>query len=569
MNLNNPSWFKYYRDDQKHLQYPDCSMFDMVKKVSESYPKETAINFYGLKTSFKTFVEKIEVCAKALVELGIEENEKVTICMPNTPQALIFFYALNRIGALPNMIHPLSSEGEIVSYLSMSKSKTILTLDQFISKINNIEDRVVLDHIVCACIKDELPFVTGIGYTFTSGKGIPTYKTEGNVIVWNDFMKLGKQSHRNINVIRKGNDPAAILYSGGTTGTTKGIVLSNLNFNALGLQTAAAGDCLKVGGKMLSIMPIFHGFGLGVCIHTALIHGACCILVPQFSIKTYPGLLKKYKPNYIAGVPTLYEALLKSEKMKGIDLSQLDGVFSGGDSLSIELKRKVDAFLKEHGSKEQVREGFGLTECVTASCLTPRSFNKEGSIGIPFPDTYYKIVAPNTHDEVEVGQEGEIVISGPTVMLGYMDNPKETNSTLQLHEDGLVWMHTGDVGMMDADGFVYFKHRLKRMIVSSGYNIYPGQLENIIDAHPSVLYSTVIGVKDSYKGQKVKAFIVLKPDVEPSEAVKESIAAHCKKNIAKYSLPYEYEFRKELPKTLVGKVAYRKLEEEEENKLNN
>ena len=320
---------------------------------------------------------------------------------------------------------------------------------------------------------------------------------------------------------------------------------------------------------MLSIMPVFHGFGLGIGIHTMLINGCKCILIPAFSAQTFGTLLKKNQPNFIAGVPTLYEALLKSEKMKGINLSCLKGVFSGGDSLSIELKKKVDKFLKEHGADIQIREGYGMTESVTASCLTPKNYAREGSIGLPFPDTYYKIVKTNTQEEVPYGTEGEICINGPTVMLGYVGNPKETAHTLQVHPDGLTWLHTGDLGYIDEDGFVYFKQRLKRMIVSSGYSIYPSQLENIIDAHDAVLMSTVIGVDDPYKIQKVKAFVVLKPDVSPTDEVKESIRLHCEKNIAKYAMPYEFEYRESLPKTLVGKVAYTILEAEEKEKQEN
>ena len=226
------------------------------------------------------------------------------------------------------------------------------------------------------------------------------------------------------------------------------------------------------------------------------------------------------------------------------------------------MKHKVDAFLRAHNASVQIREGYGTTECVTASCLTPKDYARDGSIGIPFPDTYYKIVRTGTTQEVEPGTEGEICISGPTVMLGYLDNPEETAQTLRSHDDGRVWLHTGDLGTMDADGFVYFRQRIKRVIITSGYNVYPSQLENIIDGHEKVLLSCVIGVKDPYKMQKVKAFVVLKTDVTPSEAVRQELLAYCRQRIAKYAMPYEIEFREELPKTLVGKVAYRVLEEE-------
>ena len=289
--------------------------------------------------------------------------------------------------------------------------------------------------------------------------------------------------------------------------------------------------------------------------------------MPRFTADSYAKLLLKYRCNFIAGVPTLYEALLRLPAMKNADLSCLKGVFSGGDSLSVELKKRFDKFLMDHGAVVQVREGYGLTECVTASCLTPYQTAKEGSIGIPFPDTYYKIVKPGTHKELPYGQEGEICLSGPTVMKGYLNHPEETEQTLQEHEDGLTWVHTGDLGAMDQDGFVYFKQRIKRMIVTSGYNVYPSQLENVFDAHQLVQMSCVIGVPDALKIQKVKAFIMLKPGVVASQETKDELMAYARKHIAKYALPYDIEFRAELPKTLVGKVAYRELEEEELGKL--
>ena len=320
----------------------------------------------------------------------------------------------------------------------------------------------------------------------------------------------------------------------------------------------------KPGDKMLAVMPIFHGFGLGVCIHSMLSQGGRCLLIPRFNPQSYAKLLKKHKPNFIAGVPTLYEALLRLKTLKHVDLSCLKGVFSGGDSLSIELKKRFDKFLAEHNATIPVREGYGTTECVTASCLTPSHWAKEGSIGLPFPDTFYKIVKPGTEEEVPYGEEGEICLTGPTMMMEYINNPEETANTLRRHPDGLKWLHTGDLGMMDADGFIYFRQRIKRMIVTSGYNVYPSQIENALDAHELVHMSCVIGVPDPYKMQRVVAFIVLKPDVKiPEDAAREILLAYCEKHVAKYAMPKELHFRDSLPKTLVGKVAYRVLEEEE------
>ena len=565
-NVKTP-WYEHSEGVPLHLEYPDCSMVELVARTAEAYPDVVAYEFFGGKTTYRQFMEEIRHCAAALCAMGVEPGQKVTICMPNTPQAVVMFYALNYMGAIANMVHPLSGQEEIAFYLNESESVAALTLNQFYGKFDAIRDKIHIKKLIIASISEALSGPIKLGYWATQGRKIPEVpKNDELVTLWKDFLKAGEVYAGTVEKKTAAQDTAAILYSGGTTGTTKGILLSNLNFNALGLQTAAAGNCLVVGHKMLSIMPIFHGFGLGVCIHTVLINGGTCILVPQFTVESYAGLLKKHKPNYIAGVPTLYEALLRLKKVENLDLSQLEGIFSGGDSLSIELKHKVDDFLKSHGSQEQIREGYGTTECVTASCLTPKSSYKEGSIGIPFPDTYYKIVLPSTHDEVPYGQIGEICISGPTVMQGYMNQPKETAQTLQLHEDGMVWLHTGDLGSMDEEGFIYFKQRLKRMIITSGYNVYPSQVENVIDAHDAVLMSTVIGIKDDYKMQRVKAFVVLRPEYSPSEELKAELREHLKKHVAKYAMPSEIEFRDALPKTLVGKVAYTVLEREEAEK---
>ncbi len=556
-------WRAYYGNTPASLDYPRLTMYQMVAETAKKYPKTLAYTFMGKGTTYEEFVQRIDRAAKGLVKLGIRKGNRVTICMPNTPQALDCFYALNRIGAIPNMIHPLSAAQEIAFYLNASHSKAVLTLDQFYGKVAEILPQLDDDcKVIIAKIADELPFPLSVLYPMTkAARQVPKLPKKGYTL-WTDLTGSGKDVTLPKDT-GKANDCGAILYSGGTTGTTKGIMLSNLNFNALGLQTIAASGFKSIAGmKMLSIMPVFHGFGLGIGIHTVLIGGATCILVPQFSIKEYANILIKQKPQLIPGVPTLFEALLRADGLQDADLSFLKGIFSGGDSLSPELKKKVDAFLKEHGCTEQIREGYGTTECVTASCLTPKDYARSGSIGVPFPDTYYKIVKVGTTEEVEPNTEGEICVSGPTVMLGYMDNPTETAQTLRRHFDGRVWLHTGDLGFMDQDGFVYFRQRIKRMIITSGYNVYPSQLENIIDGHEKVLLSCVIGVKDDYRGQRVKAYVVPMPGVEPTEELKKNILDYCSHHIAKYAMPRELEFRKELPKTLVGKVAYRVLEEE-------
>ena len=560
-------WKEHLGDVPFSLDYFEGTMFEAVSEIAEKYPDNIAFDFMGRKTTYKKMINQIKKCAKALRTIGVREGDKVTIALPNCPQAIYMFYAVNLVGGIANMIHPLSAEKEIEFYLNESESVTAITLDQFYDKFENVRKNTKVVNIIIASIKDELSRSIKAGYMLTEGRKIKKIPSDAPIISWRQFMNLSRCCFFDYINSRKSDDPAVILYSGGTTGTTKGIVLTNKNFNALGKQVIAANPMFRIGDKMLAAMPLFHGFGLGVCIHTMLSQGGRCILIPRFTAKSYGKQITKYKCNFTAGVPTLYESLLRLPSMDGADLSCLKGVFSGGDSLSVELKKKLDKFLYDHNAKIQVREGYGTTETVTACCLTPPHMFKEGSIGLPFPDTYIKIVEPGTDKELPYGEEGEVLLAGPTVMKEYMKHEKETKETLRTHSDGLTWVYTGDLGKMDNEGFIYFSGRAKRMIISSGYNIYPGQIENILDAHKYVQMSCVIGIPDSLKMQKVKAFIKLAPGVEPTEEIKQTLLDYCKKNIAKYSMPCDIEFKEEMPKTLVGKVAYRRLEEEELKKF--
>lgn len=567
ININKPEaeapWLKCYGEVPFHLEYPDYSIADAVINSAEREPDFTAISFMGKGFSYKTVAEKINSAAAGFVALGVKKGDCVTICMPNVPQAVFCMYALNRIGAIASMIHPLSAVGEIVHYLKEVNSKYLLTLDQFYGKIAEVQKEYKLTRLIITTAADELGFIKNTAFKLMNAKKNKVDKSDATVIRWPEFIRNGKTVALDKHLVdSKGKDAAVILFSGGTTGVTKGILLSNLNFNALGLQTQNMAHAEIYHASMLAAMPIFHGFGLGVCIHTILQLGGTSILVPQFNIKKYADLIKTEKPNFIAGVPTLFEAITRNPYLDGVKLDFLRGVFSGGDSLSIELKHRFDAYLEDHGATVHVREGYGTTECVTASCLTPYTEEREGSIGLPYPDTYYKICGVGTNEEVPYGELGEICLRGPSVMIGYLNHPEENANTLRKHTDGHIWLHTGDLGSMDEDGFIYFKQRIKRMIVTSGYNVYPSQLENIIDGHEAVQMSCVIGVKDSYKMQKVLAYVVPRAGYEPSEELRQDILAYCRKHIAKYAMPYTIEFRKELPKTLVGKIAYTVLEKE-------
>lgn len=560
-------WISHYGDVPFHLEYPKDSMSGVVLATAEKYPSLPALSYMGRIIPYSLLEKNIKITAKAFASIGIKEGDKVTVCLPNIPQAIYCLYALNHIGAIASMIHPLSAESEIEFYLRTAGSKYAITLDMFYPKFEEVMKKYPLEKLIVASAGSELGTVKKVAFSLMNLGKTPKLPKNDTVMKWNEFFALGKKFKGDEPKVKKcDNDVAVILFSGGTTGTTKGIMLSNLNFNALALQTAAMSHYDIHAMKMLAAMPVFHGFGLGVCIHTMMVAGGLSILVPRFNVKAYANLIKTEKPNFIAGVPTLFEAITRNPYLDGVSLDFLRGVFSGGDSLSVELKKKFDKFLDEHGSPVHVREGYGTTECVTASCLTPYCEEREASIGLPYPDTYYQICAVGTCEEVPCGEEGEICLCGPSVMVGYMNNEVETANTLRTHADGNVWLHTGDLGKMDEDGFVYFKQRIKRMIITSGYNVYPSQIENILDAHPKVQMSCVIGVKDPYKMQKVKAFIVLRDGIKPSEDIRQELHEYCKKNVAKYALPYQIEFREELPKTLVGKVAYTVLEKEAEEK---
>lgn len=555
-------------DDEVHIAYPDKTMYEMLKMARDRLPNKAAYMFQGAPTTFDEMHEHILMIAAAFEAYGVKKGDTVTLCMPNIPQAIETLYALNRIGVTVSLIHPLSAEKEIVHYLTLSESKAVLVPDLFYDKVLAATEEIdrPID-IIVARMQDYLKFPLNVGFWATQGRKFTKYPLKGKGTAWKDYMKAGQGKAPSLVLYEEGRT-AIILYSGGSTGAPKGILLSDKNFNALALQCAVAIDFDFFRDlRFLAAMPVFHGFGLGVGIHTILINGGCDVLIPTVNTKSYSEAMQKFHPNLIAGVPTLFKMLIESEYMKDADVSYLMGMFSGGDSIPVPLKREVDKWLKEHGASIQVREGYGLTETVTASCLTPRTKYKEGSIGVGYPDTTYKIVKPGTEEFLSAGEEGEIAIQGPSVMLGYKDQPEETAKTLVQHSNGEVWLHTGDLGHMDEENFVYFHQRMKRMIITSGYNVSPAQIEGAINELDYVDYCCVIGVQDDYKMQRIKAFVVLKDGVEGTDELKKQIVNECRKSVAGYALPREIEFRSELPKTLVGKVAFHALEEEENAKV--
>ena len=559
-------WLAYYGDIPHTIDYPQVTMYEALIRTVARCPDALAYDFFGTTATYRQFADEIDRCAAALADLGLKPGDRMTISMPTCPQAVVCFYAVNKLGGVASMIHPLSTATEIAFYLNLSQSRFAMTLDAFYGKFAEIREQTGLEKLILACIPDYLGWLKRLGFNLTKGRKIAAVPPEAMVVWWKAMMAA---NHPPAPKSDAGfEDLAVILYSGGTTGKPKGIMLSNRNFICEGMQVSAWGN-LSQGDAILAILPVFHGFGLGVCINAAFMGGAKSIMVPQFTPETVARLIRAKRPNFIIGVPTLYEALNRNPLFRKTDLSCIKASFSGADTLPRCVKERFEAIVHQQGGRTQLREGFGLTEAVTAIMAMPMTEYRENSVGIPFPDMEAKIVGTGTTAELPPGEEGEICLHGPAVMMGYLDNPEETARTLQTHPDGRVWLHTGDIGTMDADGFFYFRLRQKRMIKSSGMNVYPAQVEEQLYQHPDVLDACVIGVPDPKQVERVKAFVVLKaPDKAGPEKEKELID-FCRRDLIVWSCPREIEFRAELPLTLVGKVAFAELVAEEIGKMGN
>lgn len=558
-------WDKYYDEGKRDIVIPNCSISRYFENSAILHESEIALNYFGRKFTFKDLLNRIEICAKALKANGVRKGDVVTILMPNTPEAVISFYAVNKIGAIANMIHPLSSQEEIKDSILETKSVLAIAINLAYEKIAAIIDETEIYKVVIVSAKDSMPPLLGLGYMVTQELKMNIDKSNECFIYWEDFYNRGMNYSHSTEVIRDKADDAVYLHSGGTTGIPKNIVLTNGNVNAVMEQAKIVFPRIGVGDTLLGILPMFHCFGLVVCTCAPLVLGATIALVPQFDAKRFDKLLRKYKPSILMGVPTLYEALVTNPYMMNVDMSSVKYVVSGGDSLSPEKNQKVNNFLKEHHCNEHILQGYGMTETTGPAVVGVLGSDKLGSVGIPLPGNKVKIIDVDSKEEKKTGEIGEICLSGPVVMSRYLDNKEETDKMVYVHEDGLRWVHTGDLGYMDEDGVLFFVQRLKRMLIVSGYNVYPSYVEEVILKHPKVEMCGVIGVPHPYKVQVPKAFIVLKKGVEVNNDILKDIKEHCNKNLAKYMIPKEFVFRDSLPKTIIGKVNYRELEKEEQN----
>lgn len=560
------SHLHFYDEESQKIEFSNLSIYEYLKSEVGDELDLFALNYFDNRITYRELFRKINLIAKALKYIGISKNDVVSICVPNTPEAIEIFYATSKIGAVAEMIHPLSSEVEVKKYLEESDSKVLFLYDENYKKYENLINELSIK-VVLLGVSESMPKKMKLAYkALNCLKKNSQLEYSCKLLSWQTFINSGYLYHKKIEEKTSSKNLAVILHSGGTSGTPKGIMISNYSFNAMARQGAINVINVEPKDKILTVLPIFHGFGLGVCVHCPLCLKVEVILMPIFELKTYKKLIKKWKPNVLAGVPTMWEAMLNSSKFKRIDLSCLKYVISGGDTLSLKTEKRMNEFLALNHASIKITKGYGLSESLAAVVYTFDEVNSLGALGIPMIGNEISICIPNTTIDIGKEMEGEICIFGPTLMMGYLNNKKETKNVLKLHDDGKIWLHTGDMGKIDKDGILYFTGRLKRMIVSSGFNIYPSRIEEIILSHDSVLECAVIGIPHPYKMQVPKAFVVLKEDYTPNVILKAELRLLVKNNLAEYVGLKEIEFVKEIPKTIYKKIDFKKLEEEEKSK---
>ena len=543
----------------KDIEYFEGGMYDAVYEASCKWPHNTALEYFDTQITYKELIKKINRVAASLKALGAEKGERITICMPNTPEAIYMFYAINEIGAVANMIHPLSSEKEIEDYLNQSGSKIMLCVDISYPKVEAIIKNTKLEQVVVVSPTRSMDFIVRVIYKLTKGRKNHIKKSQ-HIITWDKFMSRANRYVGNPHARVNAKDEAVIMYSGGTTGKPKGIILTNLNFNAQALGAKyLVPELFKPEYSFMAFLPNFHAFGLGCCIHMPLYFGARTFLIPQFNPKKFKSYIKKYKVDILVGVPTVFEYLTKI-KFKKDDLKNVKFVVSGGDMISLTSKQIINDFLREHGSKAVIENGYGLTEASGGFIFSPKAVAEEPDvIGYPIPDNEVVIMNLKTKKPAKLGEDGEILVRGLSVMKGYLGKPKETAEAF-IKIGNKKYLRTGDIGYTDERGVIHFRSRLKRMIVSNGYNIYPANIEDVTLKCKDVSACAVVGREDKLRGEKVVVFVVPKEDAS-ERAIRKELTSIYKKYLARYEAPREIRFINELPKTKLAKVDFKALEQ--------
>lgn len=541
-----------------HLSYPSIPLYRFLEEAAQDYPTNNAISFFKNVMTYQELLEKSNHFAEGLKELGVGKGDRIAIMLPNIPQAIIAYYGTLFTGAIIVETNPLYTERELEQQLNDSGCIGMVCLDLLYPKVKNVKKVTSLQWAIVAGIQDYLPFPKNHLFSLS----LYVQKKAVNKKQWleqGDYSFQAFLENRKGHIIREEIDPekdlALLQYTGGTTGRAKGVMLTHANLVANVHQCRAWFSESKKGEeKFLSILPFFHAYGLTVCLNFPVSIAACMILTPRFQPKQVLKLIHSEKPTIFPGAPTMYIALLQIPNLKKYDLTSIEFCLSGSAPIPVEVIKRFEAL-----SGCRIVEGYGLTECSPLTHVNPiYGVRKAGSIGIPVPDTVAKIVDLETGEEAAVGELGELYIKGPQVMQGYWRMEEETRATLQ---DG--WLVTGDIGKMDLEGYFYIVERKKDIIIAGGFNIYPREVEEVLYEHPAVKEAAVVGIPDLYRGETVKAFIVLKDNMSTNE---QALNEFCRERLASYKVPRKYEFRQELPKTIVGKILRRVLIDEEKGR---
>ncbi|MCI9063609.1 MAG: acyl--CoA ligase [Clostridia bacterium] len=565
-------WLKYYNEDQIKTTMPQMTCYDYLFECNKKHLSNTALSYFGRKITFEELFLNIDSVAQALKAAGVKENDIITISLPNIPEAAYLFYACSKIGAIANMVDPRTSDKGIESYIEEVNSKLVIIVDAYYYKIKNLAREGKVEQIIPVSPAESLPLGLNLGYRAknfldTIKDSSKKIEFDEKTIKWTDFMRNRYNYSSPIEADYIQNRPLVIEHTGGTTGKPKGVVLSNENINSVVLQSVLTGIDMQRHHNWLDIMPTFIAYGVGMGLHLPLTIGMETILIPQFDAKKFDELLVKHQPIHMVGVPSYWQTIIDSKKLANADLSYIIAPTVGGDAMKISLEKAANEFLENHNCTSKITKGYGMTEVCGGVAGTIDENNEIGSVGIPFVKTIISVFNPETGEECHYNEPGEICMTGPNTMLGYYDNETATNDILRQHEDGRVWVHSGDIGYMTENGNIFIIDRLKRMIIRyDGFKVFPSMIENVICSHEAVETCSVVGIDDLNHGQGrlPKAHIVLKPEYENDyKVILEEIEALCVSNIQEYALPYDYVIKTELPLTSVGKVDYLALEAED------
>lgn len=553
-------WLKYY--DQKFIDQtlPALSAFEYVCQRSKNHLNDTALDYYGRKFAYADLIVNVKKTAAALRGAGVKKGDIITVVSIMTPEIIALFYAADMMGATLNLVDPRYSVEGIREYIEEVDSHLLVCLNVVYERCRQAAKRTNVEKVIVLSPADSLPPVMAVGYKLTTPD---KNKYASNVIRWKQFIKGGEGQ----STAAEPYDPdhaCVVVHTGGTTGSPKGVMLTDDCFNGIALQFQAYPKLFHRGQKLMNIMPPFIAYGFACGIHLPLVLGFTVIIIPNLDPAKLGSLVLKHKPEHMFGVPTHYQQLASDPKLRDKDLSFIINYAAGGDSLSRGAEQTVNDFLAAHGARYPIAKGYGMTEVSSAATVAAGLDNKPGSVGIPMVNTVVAAFEPGTDQELPIGQRGELCISGPCLMKGYYNKPEETAILLRRHPDGRVWAHTGDMGYLDEDGFVFLDSRIKRMIIRhDGFKVFPSMIENVVSRHPAVHQCSVVGCadKDHTQGRLPFVYIVLKSDTtaKKKQVIRE-LERMCAEELPEYVQPVAYKFISSMPMTPVGKVDYRQLE---------